>query len=366
MARDSWAHRGAVAALLVAAVAAPLARSEAHLGNISYSEIAVRDDAVVYRLKFAAHLMPGFEPDASGRLTRTEIVGREGDILAWIERALRVSTGGRQCRPSIVELIGPDTNDDLSIVLGYRCPSEVEGLRIDFHAFDETLPSFQNIATLTIGGKRQNFVFTAASPVLNLRDGAPAESIVRGRQRSAFSEFFALGVEHIWSGYDHLLFLLALLLPGGSLMRLAAIITSFTIAHSITLALASLGVVTLPAAPVEAAIAATIVYAAASAMRERSADHRSLLTFFLGLIHGFGFAGVLAELLPPGAVAVPLLAFNLGVEAGQLALVLATVPVLRLLLRGRRERPLRITVAFAILLAGTFWLAQRTTPFLTP
>jgi len=342
-------------ALLV--LCAPLAygnRAAAHLGDLSYSDVVVHGTTIDYKLRFATHLIPGFGEEAVGKITRRDVVAREAEILAWLRDTLRVELAGARCTPSLVDSIGPDANDDLTIVARYACPTEGEALRIEFHAFDETMPEFQNIVSIRQGDATTAFVFTAASPVLATGGPLPTEA------EASFRRFFILGVEHIWTGYDHLAFLLALLLPGGTLARLAGIVTAFTIAHSITLGLAALGILTLPVGPVEAAIAASVIIAALDGLRPHAHDRRWLLTFAFGLIHGFGFAGVLREVgLPSGAVALPLLAFNLGVEAGQLVIVVLTVPLIRALAGSRHGPSVLRAIAVSIAALGAFWLTSR-------
>jgi hypothetical protein len=335
------------------------AEAAAHLGNISYSEFDVREAHALLRLKFAAHLILGGKPGSAERITRGDVVAAEVDILEWLGGTVRIETAAGACTPEIVDLVGPDKNDDLEVALGFRCPSSAENSRIEFHPFDESMPDYRNIVSVRTAQTTAGFVFTKDTPVLVLGDFADP------RAPSRFREFFELGVEHIWTGYDHLLFLLALLLPGGTIARIAGIVTAFTIAHSFTLALAALDVVRLPIQPVEIAIAGSIVFAAASALRTGRVDRRWIITFAFGLIHGFGFASVLRESgLPAGGALVPLLAFNLGVEAGQLAIVFVAVPLLGLLTRGVRGAAARHAMAWATIAAGVFWMAERTAAWL--
>jgi hydrogenase/urease accessory protein HupE len=189
----------------------------------------------------------------------------------------------------------------------------------------------------------------------------------------AAGRFYRLGVEHIFTGWDHLAFLVALLLLGGKLRHLVAIVTSFTLAHSVTLALAALGIVVPPGRVIEPAIAASVVAVAAEnlwALRpggDRTARicdavaHRWRLTFAFGLVHGFGFASALRELeLPRAALAAGLVSFNLGVESGQLVLVAAAVPLLALLARFRGFRFAGVPVlSLSIAVLGLLWLGQR-------
>ncbi len=173
--------------------------------------------------------------------------------------------------------------------------------------------------------------------------------------------FGKLGIEHIWTGYDHLLFLLGLLIAAPSLRAMLFITTGFTVAHSITLSLAALGIVHLSPAFVEPAIAASIAFVGIENFWRPPPKRRVIVTFLLGLIHGFGFAGLLIELgLPRDALVLALVSFNGGVEVGQATVVALAMPVLLLLRRTswweRRGVP---GISVAVALAGLVWLVQR-------
>jgi hypothetical protein len=195
---------------------------------------------------------------------------------------------------------------------------------------------------------------TAAEVVADVRDSAAAP---------AAASFLWLGVEHIAGGFDHLLFVAALLLGVRRTSDAVKTVTAFTVAHSVTLAASTLGWVQLPPAVVEPAIAASIMYVAAENIVRGADGGRSRLTFVFGLIHGFGFAGALRELgvgESGAAIAVPLAAFNLGVEAGQVAVVVTLMPVLT---RLRAYPTLAIRAATVgsalVFVAGTYWLVER-------
>lgn len=184
------------------------------------------------------------------------------------------------------------------------------------------------------------------------------------RTDSIAAEFFALGIRHILSGYDHLLFLGALLLGVRRLGDVVKTVTAFTVAHSITLLLAVLGFIRAPAVIVEPLIAASIVYVGLENLVRHPVDSRWKLTFVFGLIHGFGFAGALQELgigTHGTGVAVPLGSFNVGVEAGQIAVAMALWPLLRLL-NSQPAMRARLSPVCSMLVAGagTYWLAART------
>lgn len=185
-------------------------------------------------------------------------------------------------------------------------------------------------------------------------EGAPAPGEVALR-------FGGLGVEHIWTGYDHLLFLAGLLLTAPSLRAMLLIVTGFTVAHSITLSAAALGWLVLPPRVVEPAIAASIVLVGVENFWRPPPGRRAVLTFFLGLIHGFGFAGLLAELgLPRRGLVTALVSFNAGVELGQAAVVAVLLPVL---LRLRRapwfDRKAVPALSAGVAAMGAWWLVER-------
>jgi hydrogenase/urease accessory protein HupE len=173
-----------------------------------------------------------------------------------------------------------------------------------------------------------------------------------------------MGVKHILTGYDHLLFLFALLIGCKEIWSVVKVITAFTVAHSISLALATLGWIEIPSRVVEPLIAATIVYVGIENLfRAHVVSHRALLTFAFGLVHGFGFASALREMgvgSGGSAVAVPLLAFNSGVELGQMMVAGLILPVLWQL-KQRPQFAVRWAPACSVLvaLAGAFWFIQR-------
>ena len=175
--------------------------------------------------------------------------------------------------------------------------------------------------------------------------------------------FLTLGFEHILTGYDHLLFLLTLLMLGGNLRYLLKVVTAFTLAHSITLSLAVLNLITLSPRLVESGIALSIAYVAAENIwqsQEKAARWRWLLTFVFGLIHGMGFAGMLQDLDVGGSSLVAsLISFNLGVELGQLIVVSAAFSLLQMVKRIPWELAFRRAVSGSAALMGLFWFMQR-------
>ena len=212
---------------------------------------------------------------------------------------------------------------------------------------------------------------------LNIYDGSALTQAILDRGRTGFEyfagtrqgafavvqKFLPAGIHHILVGPDHLLFLVGLLLLGGTVRQLAVIVTSFTVAHSITLSLAALNIVSPPARLIEPAIALSIVYVGADNLLIRDGrDVRAWIAFAFGFIHGFGFANVLREMdLPARALGWSLLSFNVGVEIGQL-LVVAAVATALAALRSRSEaagRRLAFAGSIVVIAAGAFWFIQR-------
>jgi len=173
-------------------------------------------------------------------------------------------------------------------------------------------------------------------------------------------DFVKLGVEHIFTGYDHLAFLVGLLLMTRTLPSVVKVITSFTVAHSVTLALATFGVVALPPRLIESLIALSIAYIAIENFTGRALVHRWKITFLFGLVHGFGFSNVLKEMvLTRKALAISLFSFNGGVEAGQLIFVSLVFPLVYYAAASRWKEQFLSATSLAIMALGFCWFVQR-------
>jgi len=290
-------------------------------------------------------------PALADSLRRRLVLRADGRAIHWEYRGARLDPEGRGVQLAFAASLP-------------RPPAalEVEGPVFPMVANHETFVSVYREGVLI----RQD-VLTAEHRVLRVYGtGAPGVAAV-------LRTFVPAGIHHIAIGPDHILFVLGLLLLGGGLARLMKIITSFTIAHSITLALASLGLVRLPGRLVEPLIALSIVFVALETLVARRGagdssaagpprDRRAPLAFGFGLIHGFGFASVLAEFgLPREALGWSLAGFNLGVEIGQAVIVLLVAPPLAWLARRWAVAHARLVrvLAIGIAAAGGFWFVQR-------
>jgi len=255
----------------------------------------------------------------------------------------------------------------------FRCEADPAGtpLQIRYPLFNPSVSALVRISRLSgethslLASPKQTEVFIPA-----------VESF-----GSVARDYLTLGVEHILEGYDHLLFLVCLMLIAGTGRRILITITGFTIAHSITLALSALGVVHVPIAPVEAAIALSIVFLAVEIVRgdKNSFTYRYpiAVSSSFGLLHGFGFAAVLGETgLPQTEIPAALLFFNVGVEIGQILFVAVVIAVYQLIrFVGRTSfdrdlstdalRPLQTPAAYAVGILGSFWMIQRVATFWT-
>jgi hydrogenase/urease accessory protein HupE len=278
-------------------------------------------------------------------------------LIGEPQRLLEVELGGRAAAAESVRVSGDDAN--VLVELEYPAPAP-GGLVMRSLALGVLPRGHRQYVSLRDGSGR-----VVADRFLDTRSDRFQAVLERGGAvRSApFRRFFLLGVEHILTGWDHLAFLVGLLLAATRPQAVLGIITSFTAAHSITLALGALGLVALSPRIVEPLIALSIVYVGLENILRRDLERRWRLTFAFGLAHGFGFASALADLhigSGPDGIFLPLLSFNLGVESGQLAVAALLLPVVWRL-RRRPAFAVRWAPACSVLvaLAGGFWFLQR-------
>lgn len=258
-----------------------------------------------------------------------------------------VTVGDRPCTLGEVD-VRPDDNGFVATV-PFDCPA---GDAVAVHAgwFAAMAPGHRTL--VGVDGEPAGWL-DAANPTFETARRPSASATALG--------YLGLGIEHILTGWDHLVFLAGLLLVARSLKEIASVVTGFTIAHSVTLSLAALGWVHVSGAIVEPAIAASIVFVGLENLLDPPAKRRFLLTLALGLIHGLGFAGLLQEIgLPQGQVPIALAMFNVGVECGQFGVVLVALPAL-LALRRTAWWPSTGVRAGSLVVAslGLFWLVTR-------
>lgn len=343
--------------LAVLLVCAAATRVEAHPAPFSYldvvfSERAIEGSLVIHMIDIAHDL--AITP-VERLMDEAFVQSQRQRIFDLVAPRMMLSAGDR-LTPAWqgVEVLREDT----ALRLRYRIAVEQPGaLTIDTNLFpyDPIHQTFVNI--YEAGALRQQVIFSESTDphtyYLGTTQGAMA----------VMGTFIPSGIHHILIGPDHILFLVGLLLLGGSPWALVRIVTAFTVGHSITLSLAALGYVMPPASIIEPAIALSIVFVGAdNLVRGDGRDLRGWVALVFGLVHGFGFAYVLREFgLPSEALGWSLFSFNVGVELGQLAVVLVVAGALALI--RQRSEPLARRVAVAgslvVIAAGSYWFIQR-------
>ena len=347
-----WAHKASDSYLSVQAQGAAL--------EVQW-DIALRD------IDFAL----GLDRDGNAEITWGELRARQSDIVAWAITRLDLSRGGA-C-PLSLKGMQVDTHTDGGYAVLHitgNCPAGAGDLGLQYRLLFDLDNLHRGLLNLSLDGVKHTAVLSPASGLVPFSP----EQVSRWRQ---FAQYLVEGVWHIWIGFDHILFLLSLLLPavlvvqgkrwrgverlGEAAREVLWVVTSFTVAHSITLSLAVLGLVSLPSRLVESAIALSVVLAAANNLWPVVEHRRWLVAFGFGLIHGFGFASVLSDYdLLKTSLLYSLAGFNIGVEFGQLAIVSIFLP-LAYLLRKTKFYQIMIVYFGSVLcfLIALIWFLER-------
>lgn len=346
----------------------------AHKASDSYLVVDVKGNAIAAQWDIALRDIDfalGLDRDGNAEITWGELRARQSDLSAWALSRLELNRSG-SCPLQVTSLQVDEHTDGGYAVLRLAgvCPGASGPLGLQYRLLFDLDSLHRGLLRLTLDGATHTTVISPTSGVLQF--GAMQTS-----RWAQFKQYLVEGVWHIWIGFDHILFLLSLLLPavlvlqmrrwqgvvnfGAALREVLWVVTSFTAAHSITLSLAALGLVSLPSRLVESAIALSVVLAAANNLWPVVEHRRWLVAFGFGLIHGFGFASVLAELgLPTDALALSLLGFNAGVEVGQMAIVAGFLPVAFLLRNTRLYlRGVFVLGSWLTMLVALIWLLER-------
>jgi hydrogenase/urease accessory protein HupE len=285
------------------------------------------------------------------------VVERNPAIRALLGPRLHISAGGLSPDPEWLKAEVLQERQSVRFYLRYALAAPPGSVSIStvMFPYDENHQTFINVYESD----------TLTSQAILDRNHSQTEYFAGTRQGvlAVVRRFVPAGMHHILIGPDHLLFLAGLLLLGGSIRRLAAIVTAFTIAHSVTLSLAALNILTPPASVIEPAIALSIVYVGAdNLLAQGGRDVRTWIAFAFGFIHGFGFANVLREMdLPRRALGWSLFSFNFGVEIGQLLVVIVVATVFAAIRRRSEwaQRRLVYGGSLVVIAAGAFWFVQR-------
>jgi hydrogenase/urease accessory protein HupE len=340
--------------LILAACAAPAA---AHPTPFSYLDIVFRngqiDGTLTVHLLDVAHDAGINPPDQL--LDRNFLGPRRQQIAAMLAPRILLRSD-RRLKLEWTDAIA--VPEDQALRLTFRVSREQPGaLTIDTSLFPYD-PNHQTFVNIYEGDRlRQQVIFGAGTPEYTYYLGTTQGAV------AVMKTFIPSGIRHILIGPDHILFLIGLLLLGGSWGALVRIVTAFTVGHSVTLTLAALNYVSPPPSIIEPAIALSIVFVGVdNLVRGGGRDLRAAVALVFGLVHGFGFANVLREFgLPKDALGWSLFSFNVGVEIGQLGIVIAVTSVLAAIRRHSKAAAYRVAYAGSVVViaAGTYWFVQR-------
>jgi hydrogenase/urease accessory protein HupE len=323
------ALRGAAvlsAAAVGLAALAPERAAFAHAVGVSSGEYRL-DGKVLYgdigmAGRELARWLPAVDTDHDGVIDPAELAAGRDAVARALLAGVTVEADAKPCPGSLERTWVLEGEGGIVFQVRYACPENPDRLTLAAPMLDALTPGHRHLARVFRSGKAQTKVLDRARAAWTLDEASPASS-----STGIAWSMLKLGVEHILTGADHLVFLLGLLLVGGRLRSLLAAVSAFTLAHSITLALASLSVFVPSPRLVEPAIALSIAYVGLENLFVKDASKRWRITFPFGLIHGFGFAGALREIgLPHGQIPIALVSFNLGVEIGQLGVLAIVLP----------------------------------------
>jgi hydrogenase/urease accessory protein HupE len=344
----------------------------AHDERFSASNVEVKGNEVIWTVEVATQ---GLEkvmrlPAPALKLTEPQLQEMKGDLVSYLLECLKVEINGVsvEAEPGTLEpvydtLVGTGEKYISYARQQFRFRSATEVKRVTLSAALFLTVTKQHHAALTVSWNGAQRPFSRFGPFeLQL-----TASRVNPTWWNTAGEFIVWGMHHIFIGYDHIAFLLGLLLAARKLREMVKVVTSFTVAHSLTLLLAAMDVIRLPQGVTESLIAASIVYVAAENYFIKYGRHRWILSFGFGLVHGLGFSSVLRERLQDlQSILVPVVSFNLGVELGQMVILLVALPVLAWIRKGpdeaaseRRQSWLVRVGSMPILLLGSFWLVDR-------
>jgi hydrogenase/urease accessory protein HupE len=342
--------------------------SAAHDPGLSSVDLTLQAHNVTAKVTFSLQDIEALVPmdsDQDAEVTLAEQQAAKPKIAEWVAQGIQLRLDGEVVPPTAAGEVNFDDKNNAQIDLQYdKAASQDIQLQVNYlsklpkgHKEFVTLQSHTGKHLTEKMLSQQDSTLNFSLPTTEQAGTAETKSVT-------FSEFLLLGIEHIVTGYDHLLFLFTLLVVTREFWAAFKIITFFTIAHSITLGLAGLNIVNIASEIVEPLIAATIVYVGVENILRAEPKGRQWLTFFFGLIHGFGFAAVLREMGISSyetGIMVPLFSFNLGVEVGQIAVATVALPIIWWLHKKPQVEP-RLTPVCSILasLAGAYWLIERT------
>ncbi len=354
-----------IATLLCALVLLTSGRARAHAVGLSRGTYVAQGDGVDVEITFARGEVASLLPS----LDLAHVERSSSDLERAVLGKIEIQADGTGCTRSFTGASLTD-QDGIAIRGHYTCPhgDGPSRIHIGLAILDDLAHGHRHLVHATAGTQALDDVCFRSHPSFDIViPSAASTEQAAGHASPSSLGFVRMGIEHILTGYDHLVFLFGLILVGGRVRSIALVITAFTVAHSITLALATLGVWAPPPSVVEPAIALSIAYVGAENFFVASAEKRWRITFPFGLIHGFGFAGALRGIgLPHEEIPKALVFFNVGVEVGQLGVLAVVLPIVYALRKADWFRRARMVHAMsaAVIVLGVVWFIDRIRPSL--
>jgi hypothetical protein len=343
--------------LMVLSLSTP---SPAHWADLAVADIQIRERDVDVNLTVPTGLIAQFDNDKNKQLSELEITTHQKDLQEFLSEKIRLTAAGQKndtltIKSTVAKKIPsnliatPDTHS--SLLLQYHWVDPVNQLQMHYDLFVPGVNTARCLAQVLRNDRVDNLVFTPDSKNAALIDAPIGQQI---------SSFIRLGIEHIWTGYDHILFLISLLMLGGELGYLLKVVTAFSLSHSVTLFLAALNIISVPSRWVEIAIALSIAYIASENLWRKQPQARWQLAFAFGLIHGLGFSSALQELdLPRTNLVTSLASFSVGIELGQFAIVLMVYFALSYLRKFPWDLTIRRLISVGVIVMSAIWFWER-------
>lgn len=380
---------GVLLAVLWLFLTVTVGTAEAHFSSTGFSDITVKDKNLEYNLylleRELLEALPAIDRDGDGKISESEFASSH-EILTSLVHDRLIVTGNSKVGIGTV-LAAKKTEKAkmpmIEIDINYDFGEPVDRYMVQYNFYDGTNPDHRSYATIRMGQQSIVQVINSSNNILQMEgyhgaDAGTTDTPAAGDSEqkpiaalsswtSVLKEYIAMGMEHIWSGADHLLFLCGLILAAGaSGWTMLKLISAFTIGHSITLVLSALDLASMSPLIVEPLIALSIIFVAFENMFRKkegvnTENKRLAVTVLFGMVHGFGFAEILHGTMS-GNIALPLFSFNLGVEIGQLAVLAIVIPLLwliRKVLTGNRQRWWAYGTSSIVGLMGLYWLIER-------
>ena len=335
--------------------------SQAHWADLAVADIQIESQDVRINLTVPTGLLSQFDDDKDRQLSAVEVTKHQQALQQFLNEKIQLtaarvkhdtlivtSTTAKKLPSNLIAT--PDTHSNL--LLQYHWAQPLNQLQLHYDLFVPGVNTARCLAQVFRNDRVDNLVLTPAIKNVALIDAPILQQV---------TSFIQLGIEHIWTGYDHILFLISLLMLGGELGYLIKVVTAFSLSHSITLTLAVLNIVSVPSRWVEIAIALSIGYVAAENLWRKEPDRsRWQLAFAFGLIHGLGFSSALQELeLPRNNLAVSLISFSGGIEIGQISIVLLTYLCLSYLRKFPWNLTVRRLISAGVIVMSAIWFWER-------